>query len=143
MLSRGIDIYKKRVNMSILEYSNIDIYILVIYLRRSIMTNVIELNDVNFDSEVKRSTQPVLVDFYATWCGPCRKQLPIMDEVAKEFASKARITKMNVDDGKIKAAEFGISSIPALLVFKDGKVAEKLVGLHSQNQLSSILNKYL
>ena len=107
------------------------------------MTNVIELNDVNFDSEVKRSTQPVLVDFYATWCGPCKKQLPIMDEVAKEFANKARVTKMNVDDGKIKAAEFGISSIPALLVFKDGQVAERLVGLHSQNQLSSILNKYL
>lgn len=107
------------------------------------MTNVIELNDVNFDSEVKRSTLPVLVDFYATWCGPCKKQLPIMDEVAKEFADKARITKINVDDGKLKSAEFGISSIPALLVFKDGQVAEKLVGLHSQGQLSSILNKYL
>lgn len=107
------------------------------------MTNVIELNDVNFDSEVKRSTQPVLVDFYATWCGPCRKQIPIMDEVAKEFSGKARIAKMNVDDGKIKAAEFGISSIPALLVFQDGKVVEQLVGLHSQGQLSSILSKYL
>jgi len=107
------------------------------------MTNVIELNDVNFDSEVKRSTQPVLVDFYATWCGPCRKQIPVMDEVAKEFADKARIAKMNVDDGKIKSAEFGISSIPALLIFQDGKVVERLVGLHSQGQLSSILNKYL
>ena len=107
------------------------------------MTNVIELNDVNFDSEVKRSTLPVLVDFYATWCGPCQKQLPIMDEVAKEFAGKARITKINVDDGKIKSAEFGVSSIPALLVFKDGQVVERLVGLHSQSQLSSILSKYL
>ena len=107
------------------------------------MTNVIELNDVNFDSEVIRATQPVLVDFYATWCGPCKKQLPIMDEVAKEFAGKARITKINVDDGKIKSAEFGVSSIPALLVFKDGQVVESLVGLHSQTQLSSIINKYL
>ena len=107
------------------------------------MTNVIELNDVNFDSEVKRSILPVLVDFYATWCGPCRKQIPIMDEVAKEFADKARIAKMNVDDGKIKSAEFGISSIPALLIFQDGKVVERLVGLHSQGQLSSILSKYL
>jgi len=107
------------------------------------MTNVIELNDVNFDSEVKRSTLPVLVDFYATWCGPCKKQLPIMDEVAKEFTGKARIAKMNVEEGQIKSVEFGVSSIPALLVFKDGKVVEQLVGLHSQSQLSSILNKYL
>ena len=105
--------------------------------------NTIELNDVNFDSEVKRSTQPVLVDFYATWCGPCRKQLPIMDEMAKDYSGKVRIGKMNVDDGKIKAAEFGISSIPALLVFQDGQVVERLVGLHSKSQLSQIIDKYL
>lgn len=105
--------------------------------------NAVELNDVNFDSEVKRSTQPVLVDFYATWCGPCRKQLPIMDEIAKDYTGKVRIGKMNVDDGKIKAAEFGISSIPALLVFQDGQVVERLVGLHSKSQLSQIIDKYL
>ena len=105
--------------------------------------NTIELNDVNFDSEVKRSTQPVLVDFYATWCGPCRKQLPIMYEIAEDYTGKARIGKMNVDDGKIKAAEFGISSIPALLVFQDGQVVERLVGLHSKSQLSQIIEKYL
>lgn len=107
------------------------------------MTNVVELNDVNFDSEVKRSTQPVLVDFYATWCGPCRKQLPVMDEMAQDYSGKVRIGKMNVDEGKIKSAEFGISSIPALLVFNDGKVVERLVGLHSKGQLSAIVEKYL
>ena len=105
--------------------------------------NIVELNDLNFDSEVKRSTQPFLVDFYANWCGPCRKQLPIMDEMAKDYTGKARIGKMNVDEGKIKAAEFGISSIPALLVFQDGQVVERLVGLHSKSQLSQIIDKYL
>jgi len=105
--------------------------------------NAIELNDVNFDQEVKQSTQPVLVDFFATWCGPCKKQLPIIDEVAKEFEGKARIAKMNVDEGPQKAKEFGISSIPALLVFKGGEVVESMVGLHSQSQLSEILKKYL
>lgn len=105
--------------------------------------STIELNDVNFDAEVKRSTQPVLVDFYATWCGPCRKQLPIMDEMAKDYNGKARVGKINVDEGKLKAAEFGVSGIPALFVFNEGKVVEKLVGLHSKNELSELLDKYL
>lgn len=105
--------------------------------------NTIELNDVNFDSEVKRSTQPVLVDFYATWCGPCRSQLPIMDEIAQEYSGKARVGKMNVDDGRIKSAELEVSSIPALFLFKDGQVVEKMVGLHTKSQLSEILNKYI
>jgi thioredoxin 1 len=107
------------------------------------MANVIELNDSNFAAEVKDATQPVLVDFYATWCGPCRKQIPILDELANEFEGKAVVSKLNVDEGRNSSVEFGISSIPALLVFKDGKVVEQMVGLHSQSQLSSILNKYL
>lgn len=103
----------------------------------------IELNDVNFDLEVIRSTQPVLVDFYADWCGPCRKQLPIVEELASEYAGKARIGKANVDDAGSKASEFGVSSIPALLVFKDGQIVERMVGLHSKTQLSEIINKFL
>lgn len=103
----------------------------------------IELNEINFDSEVKRSTQPVLVDFYATWCGPCRSQLPIMDEVAKEYEGKARVGKVNVEESKNTATEFGISSIPALLVFKDGELKERMVGLHTKGQLAEILEKYL
>ncbi len=105
--------------------------------------NVLELNDLNFDLEVKKGKQPVLIDFYATWCGPCRKQLPIMDEMATDYSGKATIGKINVDDARIKSEEFGISSIPALLVFKDGTVVEKLVGLHSKSQLSEIIEKYL
>lgn len=104
---------------------------------------VIELNDINFDSEVKRSTQPVLVDFYADWCGPCRKQLPIIEELAGDYTGKARIGKANVDNISTKANEFGVSSIPALLVFKDGQIVERMVGLHSKSQLSQIIDKFL
>lgn len=107
------------------------------------MANIIELNDINFDSEVKKSSQPVLVDFFATWCGPCKKQLPIVDELAKDYAGKAKIGSINVDEGSEKSKEFGISSIPALLVFKDGQVVERMVGLHTKTQLSDVIEKYL
>lgn len=103
----------------------------------------IELNDVNFDSEVTRSTQPVLVDFYADWCGPCRKQLPIVEELVGDYAGKARIAKANVDNVSVKAREYNVSSIPALLIFKNGQIVERMVGLHSKSQLAEIIDKFL
>jgi len=105
--------------------------------------NAVELNDLNFDSEVKESAQPVLVDFYADWCGPCRKQLPIMDKVAQDYFGKVKVVKLNVDYARIKSAEFGVSSVPSLLVFKNGEVVEKLIGVHSNSQLSEIIDRYL
>lgn len=107
------------------------------------MTNVIELNDANFDIEVKCSPIPVLVDFYAIWCGPCQKQLVILEELEKEFTGRAKIAKMNIDESKIKSVEFGVCSIPGIFIFKDGKVVEQMVGLHSQLQLSKMINNYL
>lgn len=107
------------------------------------MVKVVELNDVNFDSEVKYSSLPVLVDFYAIWCEHCKKQLPILDELAVEFSNRAKIAKMNVEESKIKSVEFGVSSVPGIFVFKNGNVVEHLIGLHSQKKLSEILNKYL
>lgn len=103
----------------------------------------VELNDLNFDSEVKESAKPVLVDFYADWCGPCRRQSPIMDKFAQDYSGKVKVVKMNVDYARIKSAEFGVSSVPSLLVFKDGQVVEKLIGVHTKTQLSEIIDRYL
>lgn len=107
------------------------------------MKKTIELSDMNFDSEVKYSTLPVLVDFYAAWCEHCQKQLPILDELAKEFTDKAKIAKMNIEENKIKSVELGVCSVPGIFIFKDGEIVEHLIGLHSKIQLSEILNKYL
>ncbi len=106
------------------------------------MANVVELNDLNFDREVKESNLPVLVDFYANWCGPCRKQLPVVSKIAEQFEGKAKIAKLNVDEGQMKSMEFGITSIPALMIFKDGQIVESMSGLHSESQLTSALNQY-
>lgn len=106
------------------------------------MDNIIELNDVNFDQEVKRSTVPVLVDFYADWCGHCVKQLPVIDELSKDVQGKVRIGKLNVDNGPKVSNEYSISSIPALLIFNNNKMAERLTGFHSKKELLSILSKY-
>ncbi len=106
------------------------------------MENVVELNDLNFDKEVKESNLPVLVDFYATWCGPCRKQIPVVSSIADKFAGKVKVGKLNVDEGQRKSMEYGIASIPALIVFKNGEVVESVSGLHSESQLAMLLHKY-
>lgn len=105
--------------------------------------NVIELNDDNFDTEIISSKLPILLDFYAIWCEACQKQLLILDELAKEFADKAKIAKINIDINKIKSLEYGVCSVPGIFIFKDGEVVEHLIGLHTKEQLSEILNKIL
>ncbi len=106
------------------------------------MSKVIELTDANFDQEVRRSTLPVLVDFWAPWCGPCRKQGPIIDELADEMAGKAKIAKINVDENHAKSAEFHVNTIPSLLVFKNGQLVEQIAGVHQKSQLKAIVEKY-
>ena len=92
------------------------------------MANISEVSDATFDNEVLKSDQPVLVDFWASWCGPCRAVSPIVEEVAASYEGKLKVMKMNVDENGQTPSQYGIRGIPALLIFKDGKVAEQIVG---------------
>ncbi len=94
--------------------------------------------DQNFSEEVLKSSQPVLVDFWAPWCGPCRVQGPIIDEIAKELAG-IKVGKLNVDENNQTATQYGVMSIPTLIVFKNGKVVEQMVGVQPKDQLKKKL----
>lgn len=89
---------------------------------------VAEVNDASFEQEVLQSDQPVLVDFWAAWCGPCKALSPIVDEVASEYSGKLKVMKMDVDRNQATPMRYGIRGIPALLIFKGGKVADQIVG---------------
>lgn len=105
--------------------------------------NLIELTDATFDETVRNSDVPVLVDFWAPWCGPCKILGPIIEQVANEFAGKATICKLNTDEARDTAVEFGISAIPTLILFKGGQVQKKWVGLTSKKDISEAINQVL
>ena len=98
------------------------------------------VSDVSFDADVLKSSQPVLVDYGAAWCGPCKMIAPMLEEVSAEYAGKVTIAKLNVDENPETAAKFGIRGIPTLMLFKDGQVAATKVGALSKSQLTAFLN---
>ncbi|NQU68718.1 MAG: thioredoxin [Candidatus Marinimicrobia bacterium] len=103
----------------------------------------ITISDSNFESEVLKSTKPVLIDFWAEWCGPCRMVGPIVDQLAEEYDGKVVVGKVNVDENPSIASQYGIRSIPSLLVFSNGKVEEQIVGAVPKARLQDSLNKYI
>jgi thioredoxin 1 len=103
----------------------------------------ITITDANFDSEVLKNNKPVLVDFWAVWCGPCQMQGPIVEEVAKAMDGKATVGKLNVDENPAMAQKFSVMSIPTLMIFKGGTVVKQFVGVQSKESLLSELNKLI
>jgi thioredoxin 1 len=104
-------------------------------------SNIVTLTAENFDQEVLKSSTPVLVDFWAEWCGPCKMVAPILDELASEYDGKVKIGKVNIDDHQSLASEYGIRAIPTLLLFKAGQVADQIVGLRSKRDFKAKLDR--
>jgi len=107
------------------------------------MADLLEVTDENFDKEIINSNLPAMVDFWAEWCGPCKMVGPVVKELAEEYKGRIRIAKMDVDKSRETPAKFGIRSIPTLILFKEGEVAQTIVGAHPKSYIDEELKKLL
>ncbi len=112
-------------------------------MEKQTVTSTITVNDENFDDEVLRSDIPVLVDFWAEWCGPCKVVGPTIEALASDYQGKVKVAKLNVDDNPEAAGRFGVRSIPTLIVFKDGEAQQTAVGVKPKGQLAELIEKVL
>jgi len=112
-------------------------------MEKQTVTSTITVNDENFDDEVLRSDIPVLVDFWAEWCGPCKVVGPTVEALASDYQGKVKVAKLNVDDNPEAAGRFGVRSIPTLIVFKDGEAQQAAVGVKPKGQLAELIEKVL
>ncbi len=106
-------------------------------------SSLTHVTDKNFDAEVLKAAIPVLVDFWATWCGPCRSISPLVEELANEFTGRVKVTKCNVDENPSTPSQYGVRGIPTIILFKDGKILDQIVGAVPKARLKSMIEKAL
>lgn len=107
------------------------------------MSAITDVTQATFESEVLKSAEPVLVDFWAPWCGPCRMLAPVVEKVSQRFAGKAKFMKLNTDENPSITGHYGVSGIPCLILFKNGEIADRIVGYVPENAISSMLSKHI